>query len=101
MRFKINPATGLDDLYSKGRASKRGRKLDKSIVAAFARRIALIKAIPDERDLYQFKGLRFEKLDRNDEDHSIRLNDQFRLIVAFREDSEGRYMWVDEIEDYH
>jgi toxin HigB-1 len=51
--------------------------------------------------LYQFRGLHFERLERNAEEHSIRLNDQWRLIVRFREDDGGRYMWIDKIEDYH
>ena len=101
MRFSINPDDGLDDLYTRGSSSKLGKKLDVAIVKAFARRMAVIAAVPDERELYAYASFHFEKLERNDVDHSIRLNGQWRLIVALREDEQGRYIWIDKIEDYH
>jgi plasmid maintenance system killer protein len=101
MRFRINPDDGLRDLYTQGRASKIGKKLDLAIVKAFASRMTVIRRITDERELYRFASFHFEQLERNDEDHSIRLNDKWRLIVALREDKQGRYIWIDKIEDYH
>lgn len=101
MRFRFNPENELRDLDRNGRKSTVARRFEQSVVAAFGRRMQLIRAMRDERELYQFRGLHFERLERNAEEHSIRLNDQWRLIVRFREDDGGRYMWIDKIEDYH
>ena len=56
----------------------------------------------DERDLYALKGLRYEKLkgDRAGE-RSLRLNDQWRLIVRPVSEADGRVMLIIEIVDYH
>lgn len=56
----------------------------------------------DERDLYVLKGLRYEKLkgDRAGQ-HSLRLNDQWRLIVRSVSEADGRVMLVVEIVDCH
>lgn len=64
--------------------------------------MAIIDSAADERDLYAFKGLRFEKLlgDRTGE-RSIRLNRQFRLILWLERDDQGKYLSISDIEDYH
>ena len=64
----------------------------------------IIDGAPDERDLYKFKSLHFEKLAGKrgkQEQRSLRLNDQFRLIVKLDRDSEGKYILIIDIEDYH
>lgn len=66
--------------------------------------MAIIDAAVDERDLYAQKGLRFEKLKGkrgNQGQRSLRLNDQWRLIVTVDEDNEGNYLTIIDIEDYH
>jgi proteic killer suppression protein len=43
-----------------------------------------IRAAPDERVFYQLKSLHFEELLGNrSHQHSMRLNDQWRLIIEF------------------
>jgi proteic killer suppression protein len=56
----------------------------------------------DERDLYALKGLRCEKLggDRKGQ-HSLRLDDRWRLIVVPMDEPAGRMLRVVEIVDYH
>lgn len=56
-----------------------------ALVSLFRRRMQTIRSAPDERDLYALKSLHFEKLKgpRNHQ-HSIRLNDQWRLILEFK-----------------
>src|SRR5438552_18509892 len=56
------------------------------VVTMFRRRVQLIRDALDERDFYRIKSLHFEKLagDRAGQ-HSMRLNDQFRLIVTLEE----------------
>jgi toxin HigB-1 len=72
------------------------------IVKAYRKRIQAIRAANDERDLYAVKGNRFEKLkgDRSHQ-HSLRLNDQWRLIIEIKSGSPKNTIVVVDIEDYH
>ncbi len=72
------------------------------IVRAYRRRMQAIRAAVDERDLYVFASWRFKKLlgDRLHQ-RSIRLNDQWRLIVEIREAAPSNIMVIIGIEDYH
>jgi toxin HigB-1 len=71
-------------------------------VSAFRKRMQLLRAMRDERDLYAFKSCRFEKLKGSrSHQHSIRLNDQMRLILEFEGRGPGKTMVVVGIEDYH
>jgi len=89
----------LEELYTRGRGGKR---YSKQVLDAFLRAIATIDAAADERDLYAQKGLHFEKLkgDRKGQ-RSIRLNQQWRLILSVERDNEGVLVWIIEIVDYH
>ncbi len=74
------------------------------VVDDFFEVMAIIDAAVDERDLYAQKGLRFEKLQgkRGKEgQRSLRLNDQWRLIVRLDEDEQGHFLTIIDIEDYH
>jgi proteic killer suppression protein len=74
------------------------------VVDDFFEVMAIIDAAVDERDLYAQKGLRFEKLKGkrgNQGQRSLRLNDQWRLIVTVDENKEGNYLTIIDIEDYH
>jgi proteic killer suppression protein len=74
----------------------------KEIVRAFRKRIQSIRAAVDERDLYAVKGNHFEKLKGNrDGQHSLRLNDQWRMIIEIKEGSPKNIIVVVGIEDYH
>jgi len=53
-----------------------------AVIKAYRKRIQFIWAAMDERDFYQMKSLRFEKLKgKRKNQHSMRLNDQWRLIL--------------------
>jgi toxin HigB-1 len=71
-------------------------------VKAYRRRMQQIRAAVDERDFYAARGLRFEKLqgDRQHQ-HSIRLNDQFRLILELVGVGRAKRIRIVEIADYH
>ena len=64
--------------------------------------MAWIRSADDERDLYQLKSLHYEKL-KGDRSHqrSMRLNDQFRLIVELEQNGPEKVVVVVAIEDYH
>lgn len=72
------------------------------IKRAFLKRMRFIRSAKDERDLYAWKSLHFEKLkgDRSDE-RSIKLNDQWRLILKIRPGKPKNTVLICGIEDYH
>jgi proteic killer suppression protein len=73
-----------------------------AIVKAYRNRMNFIRQAPDERDLYAWKSLRFEKLQGNrDHQHSLRLNDQWRLIIEFDGVPPNKKIVIVGIEDYH
>ena len=81
---------------------KSANRLPAAVVRAYRRRMQAIRAAVDERDLYVFTSWRFKKL-QGDRSHqrSIRLNDQWRLIVEIKEASPSNIMVIIGIEDYH
>ena len=73
-----------------------------AIVTAFRKRMRVIRRAPDERDFYALKSLHFEKLKGNrSHQHSMKLNDQWRLILEFEAQDSGKVVVVVSIEDYH
>jgi proteic killer suppression protein len=73
-----------------------------AVVKAFRKRMQMIRAAANTQTFYALKSLHFERLkgDRSD-DYSMRLNDQWRLILKI-EGAAGRPVAVIcGIEDYH
>jgi len=75
---------------------------DVAIVKAFRRRMQFIRAAVDERVFYAMKSLHYEKLkgDRAGQ-NSMRLNDQWRLILHIRQREDGKCVVIISIIDYH
>lgn len=83
---------------------KRPSNLPPGVIEAFFDVMAVIESAADERDLRAVKSLHFEKLKgaRGRAGHrSLRLADQFRLIVTLERDDHGRIVHVLDIVDYH
>jgi toxin HigB-1 len=73
-----------------------------AIVKAFRKAMQHIRAASDERTLYARRSFRFEKLSGSRQgQHSMRLNDQWRLIVEIRGKGPKKTIHVVEIVDYH
>lgn len=72
------------------------------LVRAYRKKVTLLRAASDERELRAHKSLRLEKL-RGDlaGRHSVRLNQQWRLIIKFEADVDGKLVLIVEIIDYH
>jgi proteic killer suppression protein len=87
---RLDSGEGSDGRYQPG------------VVKAFRMRMQQIRAAVDERDFYQQKSLRFEKL-KGGRSHqrSMRLNDQWRLILEFDGDGPSKTVVIIAIEDYH
>jgi proteic killer suppression protein len=76
--------------------------LGSAIVKAFRKRIQQIRAATDERTFYALRSLNFEKLKGDREgQYSMRLNDQWRLIVKLEGVAPNKVVRVVEIVDYH
>ena len=70
-----------------------------AIVRAYRRRINDIRAAADERDR---RAARFEKLKgKRSHQYSIRLNNQYRLILEIEGSLDSKTVVVVSIEDYH
>lgn len=71
------------------------------IVKAYRKRIGLIYDALDERDIRNVKGNHLEKLKGREPEHSVKLNDQWRLILTFEEIDNVKTVVIRGIEDYH
>ena len=62
----------------------------------------MIRDAESIQTFYALKSLHFEKLKGNrSHQHSMRLNQQFRLIVELEQTTQGQVVVVIDIEDYH
>ena len=72
------------------------------VVRAYRKRILYINSIKDERDLYVMKSLHFEKLKgKRSHQRSIKINDQWRLVLEIKAGNPKNKVLVVGIEDYH
>ena len=73
-----------------------------AVVRAYRKTMGHIRAASDERTFYARRSFRFEKLqgDRQGQ-FSMRLNDQWRLILEIRGSGKSKSVHIVEIVDYH
>ena len=77
-------------------------QLGPDLVKAYRKKVGFLAAAESEVDLRSYKALHFEKLAGGRAgQHSIRLNKQWRLILRFGSDEQGRLLIIIEIVDYH
>jgi len=75
---------------------------DKAIVRGFRKLMQAIRAATDERDFYAMKSLHFEKLEgKRAHERSMRINDQYRLILELEGNAPNKKVRIKGIEDYH
>lgn len=88
---------GTEDLFH-GRESKEARKIPRNIWNVAFRKLDMINAAHELKDLLVPPGNRLEKLKgKLSGFHSIRINDQFRIIFIWSESNANSV----EIVDYH
>jgi proteic killer suppression protein len=98
VRFRLKTRK-LQDLYTE---EKGAHKYPPGVIDAFLGALMIIKGAKDERDLRAFRGLNYHKLKgKRQHQHSIYLNDQFRLVLEWEEDEQGKCLLIVAIEDYH
>ena len=77
-------------------------RLPTAVVRAYRKRLQAIWAANDERDLGAVRGNRFEKMKGSrSHQYSLRLNDQYRLIVELVRAASRTKIRLVAIEDYH
>ncbi len=73
-----------------------------AIVRGFRKVLNAIRNAEDERDLRNMRGLRFKsRKPPNAHQHSLRINDQWRLIVELRGAGGNKKVGVIKIDDPH
>jgi proteic killer suppression protein len=73
-----------------------------AVVKAYRKRLQYIRSALDERDLYASKGAHFERLQGDRVGTcSMRLNDQWRLILKLEKSANGKVVVIISIADYH
>jgi proteic killer suppression protein len=73
-----------------------------AIVKAFRKRMQFIRDSVDERDFRSMRSLNFERLKgERSHQYSMRLNDQWRLILELHGEAPKKTVVVVSIEDYH
>jgi len=81
---------------------KEGVIVSEAVTKAFRKRVQLILDSKDERDFYGFKSLHYEKLKGGREhQHSMRLNEKYRLILEYEGNGPDKAVVIVGIEDYH
>lgn len=97
MRFKFDDRK-LEALYTE---EKGAHKYGAAVVDAFFEVMAIIESALDERDLRANKSLHYEKLKGQlQRQHSLRLTDQYRLIIERDTDEQGRILWIIKIDPH-
>ncbi len=91
-----------DDSLDRLETEKDDGSRPAAVVKAYRKRIQQIRDAQDERDFRAMRSLRFEKLKgKRRHQWSMRLNDQWRLILEFEGQGADRVVLVVEIADYH
>jgi proteic killer suppression protein len=73
-----------------------------ALVRAYRKRLQVIRSAPDERDFYALKSLHYERLKGQlQQRRSMRLNEQFRLVLEIRGTGAEKRVRILGIEDYH
>ena len=97
----MDVAFGDDDLDRLETDGKFDAGFSPGVVKAFRKRMQMIRSAPDERLFYALKSAHFEKLKGREGEYSMRLNDQWRLILGFVGEAPNKTVVVKGIEDYH
>lgn len=91
----------LKALYTSEEGSHR---YPQAVINGFFRVMSIISSIPNEGDLYSLKSLHYEKLKGARGklgERSLRLNDQWRLIIKLETDPRGKTILAIEIGDHY
>ncbi|MCP4145608.1 MAG: plasmid maintenance system killer protein [bacterium] len=98
--MKVRYANEETSLIETGHAHKL--RLPVAVVQSARRKIRVIRQAADERDLRSLRSLHYEKLGgKRDGQRSIRLNDQWRLILHIDRDCDPLEIEILEISNHY
>ena len=76
--------------------------MDRTLARAFRKKVAILEAAENELALRRMRSLNLKKLKgKRAGQQSIRINDQWRLILKFLDGGSGKIALLIEIADYH
>jgi proteic killer suppression protein len=92
-----------DSLLALIETEEAGRtKLPVAVIKSARRKLTVLRAATDDRSLRNWKSLHYEKLHGEmDGLRSIRVNDQYRMVIALDETTNPQTVTIVAIEDYH
>lgn len=73
----------------------------RAVVKGYRKVMGWVWSALDERDFYNYKSLHYEKLEGRPGQHSMRLNDQFRLIVEYEDAGQSKRIVIVAIENHY
>lgn len=77
-------------------------RLPIAVIISCRKKLVLLRAMSDERDLRNWKGLQYEKLKGDKKGlKSIRINDQWRVVFDLDNNRNPPRITILKIEDYH
>ena len=77
-------------------------KLPVAVIKSARRKLTVLRAATDDRSLRNWKSLHYEKLRGGMEGlRSIRLNDQYGMVISLDETTNPQTVTIVAIEDYH
>jgi proteic killer suppression protein len=77
-------------------------KLPVPVIKSARRKLTVLRAAIDDRSLRNWKSLHYEKLKGDRAGlRSIRLNDQYRMVLTLDETTKPQTVTIIAIEDYH
>jgi toxin HigB-1 len=76
-------------------------KLPASVNNSFRDKMVVLRAVPDERTLRNWKSLHYEKLKGQEGERSIRLNKQWRVVFLIETGCKPNKIKILRVEDYH
>jgi proteic killer suppression protein len=76
--------------------------LQPPVVRQYRKLLQFIRASADERDFYAWKGLHYKKMEgKRQHQHSMRLNDQYRLVLEIKVIGPKKTVLICEVDDTH
>jgi proteic killer suppression protein len=75
--------------------------LPRAVVKGYRKVMGWVWSALDERDFYNYKSLHYEKLEGRRGQHSMRVNDQFRLIVEYEDSGQSKRIVIVAIENHY
>lgn len=79
----------------------KNKKYSNDVIKSYIKKITLIQEFANENDLRNYKSLHFEKLKWNSKECSIRLNNQYRLIIEIQKNWSIKIIFIKNISKHY